>query len=172
MINTENIVEKFSLMPGMKVADFGAGSGFFSVAMAKHIGKAIVYSFDVQKEALSAINSMASHQHLTNIETNRVDLESPNATGLADKTIDFILISSLLFQAEEKAVIVKEAFRVLVPGGRVAVIDWRMGAPLGPIASSRVSKESVIEIFNKEGFSLSNEFNAGENHYGLMFKKT
>lgn len=171
MINTKNIVEMFSLAPGMKVADFGSGAGHFTVAMAKHVGNGVVYAFDVQKEALSALRSRASSEHISNIETNQVDLEAANGTGLSDQMIDLVLISNMLFQLEDKPAVAQEAWRVLKPEGKVIVIDWKAGTPLGPLSEMRVKKENVAEIFEKIGFKLKSEFEAGDSHYGLMFTK-
>src|SRR5437588_7612192 len=52
------------------------------------------------------------------------DLEKPRASKLADRRADLVLISNLLFQLSDKKAPLKEAWRILKPAGRLAVIDW------------------------------------------------
>lgn len=161
-LNPEAVVDELDIRPGETVADFGAGSGFFSVALAKHVGHAgKVYALDIRPEALEAVKSKAKLYRILNIEPVRVNLEADRGSGLKNETIDKVIISNLLFQAENKKNIAEEAYRILKSTGSVIVIEWK----------ERVEKIEMEKLFEGIGFSLNKEFTAGSHHYGLIFKK-
>lgn len=67
---------------------------------------------------------------------------------------------------------VREAKRVLRPGGRALVIDWTDSfGGLGPKPEMVFRKEKAGEMFEKNGFHLDREILAGVHHYGLIYKK-
>ena len=135
LINPKDIVEReLGLAPGMKVADFGCGSGHFTTEIAKQIGRdGMVYAFDVQEEALSAVKSRASAMDIDNIETARINLEIEKSTALTGGLVDLVIISNMLFQVENKEAVAREAFRILKLGGKVIVIEWDVSSALaGP----------------------------------------
>jgi ubiquinone/menaquinone biosynthesis C-methylase UbiE len=124
-LNPQKVVEELGITPGMIVADFGAGSGHFSIEAAKLVGQSgKVYSIDIQKQALEAVRSKAKSGHLSNLQTIWADLETPGASKLKGGLVDLVIISNILFQAEDKNQIVQEAKRVLKPKGQAAVIEW------------------------------------------------
>lgn len=172
-VRPEEVVKNFGLEPGMAVADFGCGSGHYTIAAANLIGKTgTVYAIDVQKELLQAVKSHAEINNLKNIEIIWADLEAPEGSHLASGSLDFVIISNILFQAENHGQIAKEAFRVLKSRGKTAAIEWEKGpGKVGPVLEKRISKEEVQQIFLQEGFKIEREFQPGENHYGLMFMK-
>jgi len=155
----------------MKVADFGAGHGYYSIEAAKAVGaNGVVYAIDIRKEALSVIKSNARLAGIQNIETIWADLEKDGATSIKTGTLNFIIISNVLFQAEDKQAIIKEARRILKPDGKVGILEWnKENAKTGPPINFRIPKEETIELFQKSGFLFEKEFNAGDQHYGLVF---
>ncbi len=170
----EQIVKSFDLEPGDHVADFGAGHGYFTIPMAKTVGgDGKVYALDIQKPTLEAIKARAKPEHLFNIETIWTDLDLPRGSKLRDRFIDFVLISNILFQSENRKNILEEAQRILREGGRMALVEWDPSQTrLGPPAQDRVSKETTRELAEQAGFTLIKEFEAGAYHYGLLFKKS
>ncbi|MBU6430804.1 MAG: methyltransferase domain-containing protein [Patescibacteria group bacterium] len=166
-------IEQFGLSKGMFVADFGAGSGFYAMSAAKAVGdKGRIYAIDVQKDLLQRIKNQANTERMPNIEIIWGDVEKIGGTKLKDDSIDAVIIANILFQAAEKNNICLEATRILKRGGRALVVDWRDSfGGLGPKQSDVFSSSVAKEIFQKNNFALEREFNAGEHHYGLIFKK-
>ncbi|OHA04349.1 MAG: hypothetical protein A2934_04255, partial [Candidatus Sungbacteria bacterium RIFCSPLOWO2_01_FULL_47_10] len=131
-----------------------------------------VYALDIQKEALSLIRARAKIEHLLNIETVRADLELPRGSKLKDESADFVLISNILFQAEKKNEIIAESFRVLKPGGRLAIFEWDQSASTGgPPMRLRIPPNTAKTFAQNAGFALDREFSAGSHHYGFIFRK-
>ncbi len=172
-LEPERIVRYFGLKPGDHVADFGAGHGYFTIPMARIAGgDGKVYALDIQKSVLDIIRAKAKLEHLLNIETVWADLDEPHGSKLKDKFIDFAVIANILFQAEKKENIFREAHRILREGGRLAVVEWdETPAPMGPPLNLRVKKDTAKSLATSAGFELEKEFEAGSHHYGLLFKK-
>ena len=172
-LNPQKVVENLQIMPGMKMADFGVGSGEFALAASKAVARnGIIYVIDIKKEALEAIKARAKLLGIYNIETIRADLERPLSTGLKEEMVDYVIIANLLFQIESRENVVREAFRVLKPEGKVIFIEWLAEAgKFGPRAENRLSKEDAKKLFEIRGFKFEREFYAGDYHYGIIFQK-
>lgn len=155
----------------MKVADFGAGSGAYVAAIADALeGTGVVYAIDIQRDLLRRMSNDAKHAGRTNVEIVWGDLETPNATKLADRHLDLVLISNLLFQLADKKEALREAKRVLKPGGTLVIIDWSESfGGMGPQPKAVVSKEAACALAKNAGFELKGEFDAGAHHYGVSF---
>jgi ubiquinone/menaquinone biosynthesis C-methylase UbiE len=83
-----------------------------------------------------------------------------------------VIVANILFQAEAKAAVLSEAWRVLRSGGMLAVLEWDEPAfPAGPPAHLRVPKGEARALAEAAGFTFQREFDAGDHHYGLIFTK-
>lgn len=172
-VEPEKIVESLDIYAGMKVADFGVGSGRYTLALARAVGeKGRVYAVDIQKELLQKIDREAGRQGFENVEILWGDMEKAGGTKLPDGLLDAVLLSNVLFQLEQRDTVAKEIARVLKPGGRAVIIDWSGSyGHLGPRPEDVVSADSARELFEGSGFAFEKEIPAGRYHYGLVFKK-
>jgi ubiquinone/menaquinone biosynthesis C-methylase UbiE len=166
-------IEQFGLSKGMFVADFGAGSGFYTMSASKAVGeKGRVYAIDIQKELIQKIKNQANVEHLSNIEIIWGDVEKLGGSKMRDDSVDAVIVANILFQLSDKKNICLEAKRILKKGGRVLVVDWIDSfGNLGPRQEDIISASGAKEIFLKNDFVFDREFGAGEHHYGLIFKK-
>jgi ubiquinone/menaquinone biosynthesis C-methylase UbiE len=172
-VEPAKVVAYFELRPDTQVADFGAGTGAYALLMSRAVlpnGK--VYAIDVQKELLITLKNAIQTEHIGNIELLWGDIETLGGTKLGDQMIDFVLISNVLFQTKAGYQIALEAKRVLKVGGRVGVIDWTESfGNMGPTPDMVVTADEAKKIFESAGFQWEKDFPAGDNHYGLIFKK-
>ncbi len=83
--------------------------------------------------------------------------------------LDLVLMTNLLFQVGDIGAVFGEAKRVLKPGGKVMVIDWKESARVGP--AEKLPPEKVKEVAGHAGFGLTDKFDAGGFHYGMMLEK-
>ncbi|MDD5068846.1 MAG: methyltransferase domain-containing protein [Candidatus Pacebacteria bacterium] len=169
----EHNIQQFGLQSGAKVADFGAGSGFYAFEIAKAVGGAgKVYAIDVQKDLLAKIKNEGSKRGFTNIEIIWADVEKPAGTHLKADSVDAVLISNILFQLPDKVGAVAEAKRIVKSGGRILVIDWTDSyGGMGPAFDAIFTAKKAQELFTKAGLTLQTQIRAGDHHYGLIFKK-
>ncbi|MCB9806200.1 methyltransferase domain-containing protein [Candidatus Nomurabacteria bacterium] len=170
----EHNIEQFAVDPGSKVVDLGSGAGFYSLALSKVVGSSgKVYAVDVQQELLTKLKNESIRQGVSNIEIIWGDIEHRNGTMLADNSIDRVIIANTLFQITHKEEVLAEARRILKPKGTVLCIDWTDSfGGLGP-PNHYVFKEDQAEIlFRKAGFEFVRKIEAGDHHYGMIYRKS
>lgn len=169
----ENNIKQFALTPGMMVADFGSGSGFYSMAAARAVapsGK--VFAVDIQKDLLDKLKNGARQNHLSNVDVIWGDLEHLGGTKLRESSMDAVLVCNLFFQIQNKDGLCLEVKRVLRGNARVMVIDWAGSfGGIGPAEADVISKIKMTDLFQDHGFVLDREISAGAEHYGLIFRK-
>lgn len=166
-------IQQFGIPEGASVADFGCGSGFYSIAAAQKVGsEGRVYAIDIQRDLLTRVVEEAAAEEIENLEVLWGDAEQPHGTGLSDGVVDRVIISNLLFQVEDIGAVCKEAYRVLKPGGRVLVIEWSDSfGGLGPAPEHVVSEQSVRDALESAGFTITSDIEAGGHHYGVVAQK-
>jgi ubiquinone/menaquinone biosynthesis C-methylase UbiE len=169
-IDPEMVLEELELRPEMRGAEFGCGSGHWALSLARILHKGLVYALDVQSGPLSALRARADRESIPNLQVLQRDLAKEEGSKLPSNSLDIVLIPNLLFQVEEKEVVLKEAKRILQPEGLLLVVDWRKRERLTS-SQSYVTAEQVKSMVQKLGFELEKEFEAGESHYALIFKK-
>ncbi len=169
--NPEKILIQFGVSKGTSVADFGAGTGFYAKLLAEKVGETgKVYAIDVHKDMVRKLGREA--EGIANLEAVWGDLEHEGGSGLPDDSIDVVVIANTLFSLENKEAVAKEAKRVLRKKGRVLLVEWADSfAGLGPHSDHVVTEEKATKIFTDAGFVLDHEIEAGEHHYGLVFRK-
>jgi SAM-dependent methyltransferase len=165
-------VAKMGIDPGMKVVDFGAGSGAYTIAAARFVGQSgKVYAVDVQKELLTRIKNNATKEGMDWVEIVWGDFEKSGGSRIKDKSVDMVIMSNVLFQLDHAPGAFAEAQRILKPNGKLAVIDWTDSfGGMGPEPSRVVTQEKAINFANAPGFSLIRDFSAGAHHYGILLK--
>jgi ubiquinone/menaquinone biosynthesis C-methylase UbiE len=167
----KNLAE-LDVQDGMKVADIGAGSGFYSIEAAKKVGaRGLVYAVDVQQDLLERLKKSAALVGLHNIEIIWGNAEKIGGTKLRENIADRVIVSNVLFQIEPKDRdnFVLELKRIVKPGGKLLVVDWQSGSPLTP--PTAVPVMTAEALFQKAGWTLEKNFDAGDHHYGIIFKK-
>jgi len=169
----ENNVKQFGLAPGMVVADFGSGSGFYTLAEAKAVapsGK--VFAVDIQKDLLQKLKNGARDSHIGNVDIIWSDLEKLGGTKLREGSLDAVTVCNLFFQIENKNSLCLEVKRILRANGRVLVVDWDGSfGGIGPTKDAVIPKIQLAALFQDHGFVLDREIDAGAHHYGLIFRK-
>lgn len=166
-------ISLFGVDIGMKVVDLGAGTGFYSIEAAKLVGpRGRVYAVDVVQEALTKLKNSAGLLGLHNIEVVWGNIEKIGGTKLRESIADRVILSNTLFQIApaDRDTLALEVKRLTKPGGKLLVIDWMPGGALTP--KTAIPRMAAEGTFEKVGFTLERAFDAGDHHYGLIFKRT
>ena len=168
----EQILRQFSLGEDWHVADFGAGSGAYVLDAAKWLSGGKVYAVDINRSLLERIKKEAGERGLKNVEIFWGDVEDRGGSKLKDASMDAVLVANVLFQVGSKKGVAEEVWRVLKPKRRTLVIDWTDSfGGLGPHVNLVFPKDKARELFENNGFEYEQEINAGDHHYGIIFKK-
>lgn len=171
--NPEKIIAALDLQSGSRVADFGAGSGAYAVAVARAVGEhGKVFAVEVQKELLSRLEREARAKNIHNIEGVWGDAEEAGGTHLADGSCDAVILANILFQTPNKEGLAVEAARVVKPRGRVLVVDWSGSfGGAGPAPGAVVSEATARKFFEGTGLLYERSVDGGAHHYAMIFRK-
>ncbi len=107
-----------SLLPSLKVADFGCGTGALSVEIARWAQQVI--AIDQNRAVLHEARQRAEREGLANIRFLRQDL---HRLSLPDAHLDLVVISQSLHHVQEPAAVLGEAFRIVKGGGRLILLE-------------------------------------------------
>lgn len=162
---------QMSLNEGMRVGEFGAGSGHYARALAHVVGKGgKVYAIDVQEDVLKHLKLNTHDRVARTIEAVWGDIEKPGGSRLRDRSLDAIVLANTLFQVRDRAGLLAEIRRVLKPGGKLLVVDWAGSyGGMGPAQAHVVPEHEAEALFIEGGFYKQKDFRAGPHHYGIVF---
>ncbi len=173
LLNPESVITNLNIQPGSRIADFGSGSGYFTLILAKIVGQdGVVTAVDVLQNKLDTVKTAAYARGLYNVNYVRCDLEVYGGSKLDDGSQDMVMLANILFQSQKKENMVKESYRVLKSGGELVVIDWEPASVFGSKESGwKLSKEEAQNLIGNLGFSFAREIQVSKNHWGIIFKK-
>jgi arsenite methyltransferase len=117
----ERVVESLALEPGQKLADLGAGGGYFTFRLARSVGPGgTVYAVDVDEPMLERLSERAAEAELSQVRTV---LAKPNDPMLPEP-VDLIFVSNTYHHIEDRVQYFAGVQRHLRAGGRVAVLEF------------------------------------------------
>ena len=148
----DEILARLELQPGWTVADIGAGTGYFALPMARAVGEAgHVLAVDASPEMLARLRARADEERLTNLRFTRAEASS---TGLGPRSCNCVLMANVWHEFDDHGAVLAEAQRILKPGGRIVILDWRpdAGPEHGPPLEHRIAAEAASEALAQAGF--------------------
>lgn len=152
------------------VVEFGSGYGTFTLPLARMTRGRIV-ALDIEPGLVRSLAHTARTEGMHNVEVIERDFVG-HGTGLADGSVDHALLFNIL-HIEDPVGLLREARRVLRPGGTVSVIHWRrdIATPRGPSMDIRPSPEQCAGWGRDGGFSQPEFVALGDAapwHFGLV----
>jgi ubiquinone/menaquinone biosynthesis C-methylase UbiE len=164
----QHLRDKKYVLQGMKGADFGCGTGYFTALLAQEVGHSgKIYAIDIDEEALKSTQELIDQFGLRNVKFLHQDLEINS--GLENNSLDFVFISQVLYQSDEPQKIISEAKRVLKDKGYLIVLEPQKENPL--FTGQRVHNfQDIINLMEKEGFKII-EIEQTSNYYLTVGQK-
>lgn len=168
----EAVLTALRLTPEVRAAvDFGCGYGTFAIPAARRI-RGTLYGFDIDSTMIAECERRARLAALHNVRFQQRDFVA-EGTGLEQATADFVMLFNIL-HAEQPLLLLAEAWRILEPGGRVAVIHWNYdpATPRGPSLAIRPHPADCRRWLEEAGFIMEGGIVAlPPYHYGLSGRK-
>jgi ubiquinone/menaquinone biosynthesis C-methylase UbiE len=163
------VIDAIGLRAGMAVVDLGAGTGYFSIPIAEAVGvTGRVTAVDLQKGMLDFLREkIAKRGGPGNIA---LVLGEAAKTTLPEATADLVLMANVWHEVDDRPAVLAEMKRLLLPGGVLAILDWRADRepPPGPPAGHRITAGEVGTDLTGEGWAVSGTRNVGEYHYLVL----
>jgi len=174
LLDVDIVLHKAGIAEKMIVADLGCGAaGHFVFPSAERVGKeGKVFAVDILKKTLENIKRRIYLDNLHNVIPVWSDLEVFKGTKLEPGSIDVAMLINTLYQSKHRAAILRESIRILKKGGSMMVVEWKKtNLAFGPTVENRVDPKHIIQVAQKLGLNLEEEFFVGKYHYGLIFHK-
>ena len=147
----DKVIAALNLKPGQKVADVGAGTGYFSVRLAMAAAKPQVFAVDLEPKMVEHLTKRAASERLPNMRGVLASTTRPNLP----EPVDIVLIVDTYHHIGGRVAYFSALKSRLVPGGRVAIVDFRKGAPGGgPPDEFRVTPDQIGGEMAQAGFEL------------------
>ena len=147
-----DVLSHLPLGLGMKVADIGAGTGYFSIPIAQAVGAlGHVFAVDLQPEMLDLLRGKLEQPNAP----DNVSLHQGIASQLPlpDRSVHMILYANIWHELDDLDSTFREALRVTVLGSKIVILDWRddCSPPPGPPQEHRISDASVMSFLEAKG---------------------
>jgi predicted methyltransferase len=148
--NPTRVVERLRLVPGMTVADLGAGTGYFIPHLSPAVGpEGRVLALDVEPNMVAHMEERIAEAGIENAEARVVPADAP---GLEPASVDRILIVDTWHHIQDRGAYAARLRDTLRPGGFVLVVDFKADAPHGPPPAMRLPPETVAAELEAGGF--------------------
>jgi cyclopropane fatty-acyl-phospholipid synthase-like methyltransferase len=159
------VLEALALAPGMKVADIGAGTGYFSMRLAKVPGVS-VYAVDIEPKMVDYLKKRAAAEHAANISAVLAGATSPNLP----EPVDVILVVDTYHHLPDRPAYFRALRKSLKPGGRIAIVDFRKDAPEGPPVQFRFTPRQIQDEMTAAGYQLDAAHDFLPRQHFLIFR--
>jgi ubiquinone/menaquinone biosynthesis C-methylase UbiE len=150
----DRVVEALSLSPGSTVADIGAGTGFFTLRLARQVGPTgRVIATDLQPAMLARLQANVAHAALGNVvlvQATETDEKLP------DNSIDLALMVDVYHELSRPRETLAQVRRALRPSGRLTLVEYRGEDPSVPIKAEHKMTLAQVELeVEGEGYRLA-----------------
>lgn len=159
------VVETLGLEPGDRVADVGAGGGYFTFRLAEAVGpQGRVYAVDVDEAMQEALQRDVDERGLDRI---RIVIAAPDDPGLEARSVDLVFTSNTYHHIGDRVAYFGRIADALDEGGRVAIVEYREGSWLGDHATP---EDTIREEMAQAGYRLVASHDFLERQSFLVFE--
>jgi len=158
------VIRALALPPGASVADIGAGTGYFSVRLARAVPEGRVYAVDVAPTMVKHLEARAEREKLANLVARQGSADDP---GLP-QPVDLVILVDTYHHIGERETYFRKLRASLAGDGRLAIIDFRPDSPVGP-RQGRVAPDAVKAELARAGYRLAAEHDFLPYQYFLEF---
>ena len=166
---TDLLVDNLNLQPSDQVVDLGAGSGYFTFRIAPRVPQGKVYAVDISKEMLGIVRAKMKKLNFENVipvHSTITDLKVESGT------IDCIIVVDAYHEFSHPLEMGKSIFEALKPGGKLALIEYRLEDPLVPIKRlHKMSQKQAIKELSATGLKWVKTLDFLPQQHFMIFQK-
>ncbi len=160
------VIQALAIKPDAVIADIGSGTGYFSVRLAHMVPKGRVYGVDIEPDMVKYLAERAKRDGLKNL----IAVTGAPGNPLLPEKVDLILMVDTFHHIGDRDRYFRTLHDSLKPGGRIAIIDFRMDSLEGPPKSARSTPDDVKAELNRAGYTLAQEHAFLPKQYFLIFQ--
>lgn len=166
------VMAALAVRPGQRVADVGAGSGYFTLRLAEAVGTGgRVLALDIRQEMLDHIAARTRAAQLENVELRLVSADDPQ---LEPGSCDLILMVDTMHYVKDRVAYARRLRAALAPGGRVAIIDFRFDPQavreFAPPPEQQVAREVLDRELAEAGLVVAADHDFLPEQYFVIYE--
>ncbi len=160
------VIMALKLTPNAKVADIGAGTGYFAARLAHMTPGGRVYAVDLEPDMVKYLGDRAKREGLKNL----VPVQATSDSAALPEKVDRILLVDTYHHIGDRTAYFKRLGDSLKPGGQVAIIDFSAESPIGPPKGDRIPANKVTEEMKSAGYAQVAQHGFLPYQYFLVFQ--
>jgi ubiquinone/menaquinone biosynthesis C-methylase UbiE len=146
----ERVIETLALQPGQIVADIGAGTGYFTIRLARSPQKPTVYALDIEPSMIDYITNRASAEGLKNVTA----VLTPEERAKLPEPVDLVLIVNTYHHLGKRVAYFRDVRQSMKKGARLAIVDYRPGMDKNIPTEFQFTPEQIAAELSQAGFRL------------------
>lgn len=161
------VIGALGLKPDAAVADIGAGTGYFSTRLAHMVPKGRVYAVDTEPDMVKYLTERAKREGLKNLTPVKATSSDPRLP----QKVDVALMVDVYHHIDNRTDYFRKLAGSLKPGGRIAIVDFRMDSPEGPPKEARIPLDRIKAEMKSAGYDLMKEYDFLPKQHFLVFSR-
>ncbi len=162
----DRVIEALSLPPTAVVADLGAGTGYFSMRLARVVPQGRVLAIDLEASMVRYLADRAQREGLPNV----LAVEGTATDAGIREPVDLVLVVDTYHHIEDRPAYFARVRERLAPGGRLAIVDFRLDSERGPPREHKIAPEVVRQELEAAGYALAATHDFLPDQYFLIFQ--
>ena len=164
----KEVVEQLAIQPGWRVADLGAGGGYFTWYLAAAAGpQGRVYAVDIDETALGMVEQGMKSRGITNV----VPIRAEPADAKLPEPVDLVFTCDTYHHIENRVAYFESLARYLRPDGKVAILDFYPHGFFSGWLGHGTAKEEVRREMESAGYRLSADYDFIERQHFQIFSR-
>lgn len=165
----KEVVEKLAIVPGSRVADIGAGGGYFTWHLADAAGaEGTVYAIEIDETGLEIINQEIQARHVKNVVPIHAEPMDPKLTV----PVDLVFSCDTYHHMHDRVAYFQQLARHLKTGGRVAILDFHPHGFFSGLLGHGTAAEDVRHEMEAAGYQRVASFDIVESQHFQVFSRS
>lgn len=161
----DEVIAALKLDSRARVADLGAGTGYFAMRLARRVPEGKVFAIDLEPDMVRWLDERAKKEGLANV----VAIKGTPSSAELPEPVDLVLVVDTYHHIPDRTAYFDRLRRSLREGGRLAIVDYTLEAEMGPPKKHRIPPEDVARELVPAGYRLAATHTFLPNQYFVVF---